>query len=105
MEKTVLIRIRLKVIKASWPFVTVLGGGGQGFCIDCIKRDNVGVKNCQQLRDVIYGRPLTIIYFQRKLYKIEYLCMNSDSRSSSALSVEVDNLVASKAERRFSTLG
>jgi hypothetical protein len=34
-----------------------------------------------------------------------HLCRKSDSRSSSAFSVDVDSFVASKAERRFSTLG
>ena len=47
--------------------VTVLGGGGQGFFDDSTKAlvtkrltmGGEGVKNCQKLRDVIYGRPLT----------------------------------------------
>ena len=48
--------------------VTVLGGGGQGFCDNSskslvIKRVTIGgggVRNCPKLRDVIYGRPLRV---------------------------------------------
>ena len=54
--------------------VTVLRGGGKAFCDDSTKvlvikcwRWGIGVEKCSNLRDVIYGRPLSELHFQNKL--------------------------------------